>query len=573
MTRRVLPPLLLLTLITAVPVVAQDDLAAGLFTEARQLPLVSQSVETEINGGEAVVTLTQIFANPGSELAQADYRLHLPKAAVVTGFGFWHDGRFLAAALKERGQAKTEHRRAARSGRATALLERDGTVHSFSVFPVAAGALQEVRTTIVLPVVTEGGRSHLRLPLDHFLGHARVSSSVIARLRTAERLERVGVEGADVAHEKRGRRRAELLFTADHPVEIWWASELDGLLAKARAVDLEDGTTAVELRLALNDPELGGVGPSEIVLLIDASTSMRRRAAAVRTLVDRVLARARDPVRIIAFGDTALEADITGSPAIGEILAQGNAGHGSSWAVVEAAAEGVGCGGSGLRCVVVTDPQIPGLPAERRLETLFLADADELDHFNDVIGHEAAIHQPGIDPVAGIFGFADELVLPVLELAAVRQGRDELRPAGSRRRRSPLGGLMRLYFHTRTTDPLSLQLRVEGRAVNRRLRLEHIDPAEAEGQSIRRAYFRSHLDDLMADYRRTRDAELRREIVAISLREGIPTDLTSLHVASPTRVLSRTATPAPLLRRLGLMLLLIGTGTAMLIRRVPTWAG
>jgi hypothetical protein len=560
-------------LITALPLAAQDDLAAGLFTEARQLPMVSQSVETEITGGDAVVTLTQVFANPGSELAQADYRLHLPSAAVVTGFGFWQNGRFLAASLKERDQAKSEHRHAARSGRATALLERDGTVHSFSVFPVLAGALQEVRATIVLPVVTEGGRSHIRLPLDRFLGHARVSSSVIARLQTAERLERVGVEGADVVHEKRGRRSAELLFTTDHPVDIWWASELEDLLVKGRAVDLDDGTTAVELRLALNDPELGDTGPSEIVLLIDASRSMRRRAAAVRTLVDRVLERARRPVRIVAIGETALETDAVDSRAIGEMLAQGGAGYGSSWAVVEAAAARLGCGTSGVRCIVVTDPQIPGMPADRKLETLFLADADELVYFTDVIGREAAIHQPGIDPDAAISSFADELVLPVLELAAVRQGRDELRLAGSPRRRSPLGGLMRLYLHTRTTDPLSLDLTIEGRTVERRLRLEHIDPSCADGRAIRRAYFRSHLDDVVADYRRTRDDELRREIVAISLREGIPTALTSLHVASPDRVLSRTATPAPLLRRLGLMLLLIGTGAALLVRRMPTWPG
>ncbi len=71
----------------------------------------------------------------------------------------------------------------------------------------------------------------------------------------------------------------------------------------------------------------------------------------------------------------------------------------------------------------------------------------------------------------------------------------------------------------------------------------------------------------MAEYRRTRDPDLKREIVETSLREAIPTALTSLHVASPDRVLSRTGTPAPLLRRLGLIVLLMGVAVFAMGRK------
>jgi hypothetical protein len=129
---------------------------------------------------------------------------------------------------------------------------------------------------------------------------------------------------------------------------------------------------------------------------------------------------------------------------------------------------------------------------------------------------------------------------------------------------------MRLYVESRSSESLRLTLRVGDRSFDRRIEVEELDPASALGRSIRRGFYRGRLDDLMAEYRRTRDPELRRDIVATSLAEEIPTALTSLHVASPDRVLSRTATPAPLLRGLGLIALLTGAAALFLGRRWST---
>jgi hypothetical protein len=74
----------------------------------------------------------------------------------------------------------------------------------------------------------------------------------------------------------------------------------------------------------------------------------------------------------------------------------------------------------------------------------------------------------------------------------------------------------------------------------------------------------------MADYRLHRDPELRQQIVDVSLREEIPTQLTALHVASPDRVMARSATPAPLLRTVGLLLLVLG-GSLLALGRWRTW--
>jgi hypothetical protein len=563
----VLIAVLLVSAFAVGPLAAQDDRSAGLFTTATQLPLVSQSVVVDIQGGEAVVELTQVFANPGDEIAQADYRLHLPTEAVVTAFGFWHDGRFLAATLKERDQARHDHARAASEGRATAHLQRDGTIHSFSVFPVSAGALQEIQTTIVLPIATEDGRSHVRLPLDRFLGHARLNAGVVARVEAPEALREVGVEGARFAERKRTTHTAELIFSADRPVEIWWASHLEPLLTRAQAVRLEEGFSAIQLRLALNDAGSVGFGPSKIVLLVDTSTSMRRRSREIDELVARVLDRSIAPVRIVAVGETTEKISSRDPKELVRVLDSGATGFTSSWAGMEAAAERMGCRSPSVRCVVITDPQIDSLPAHRDLETVFLADADELSHFAETVGRSSPVHQPGVDSVAGLHALADELVLPVLELESIHQGGRELDPVGAPRRRAAVGGLMRLYVESRSSDELRLGLKVDTNTFERGIEVEEVDPSSALGRSIRRGFYRGRLDDQMADYRRTRDPELKREIVATSLREEIPTALTSLHVASPDRVLSRTATPAPLLRRLGLIVLVIGVVVFVVGRR------
>ncbi len=555
-----------LLLLAAAPLAAQDDDAAGLFTAARQLPLVSQSAAVWIDGGEARVELTQVFFNDGPDLAQADYRLHLPREAVVTAFGFWRDGSFLAAELKEREQARAEHAAAAHAGRPTALMQREGTIHSFSVYPVVAGAQQEVTTTLSLPVVTERGRSHLRLPLDSFLGHARLASTVVVRAETSEPLRALGVDGAKAFERHREARSAEVAFSADQAVEIWWATEAPPLLAEAEGVELDDGSYALQVRLALNEATSDAAGPAAIVLLVDASSSMRRRARALERFIGRVLDQAPVPVRIVAVADEAVEVTDGDRHAVLRRLLGGEAGYTTSWEGLTGAAAALGCGGSAVRCVAVTDPQVLGLLAERDLETVFLSDADELVFFGDTIGRGALLYQPDIDPAADLDALADQLVLPVLELRSIQQAGKELLPGGVPRRTAQ-GGLLRVFLPGRGGEPLDLTLAAAGRPFEREVPVELLDPASRLGHAVRQGFYRGRLEAWTAEYRRLRDPELKRQIVAVSLREGIPTDLTALQVAAPDSVLPRTGTAAPLLRAAGLVLVLLGGLPLLLVRR------
>lgn len=558
--------LVLSLLLVAAPLAAQEDDAAGLFTKARQLPMVSQSVTVWIDGGEARLELTQVFFNNGSELAQADYRLHLPREAVVTGFGFWRDGRFLAAELKEREEARAEHAAAAHSGRPTALMQHEGTIHSFSVYPVPAGAQQEVTTTISLPVVTERGRSSLRLPLDSFLGHARLASTVLVHATTREPLRALDVTGAKAVAARREARTAEIAFSSDHPVEVWWATEAPPLLTEAEGVELDDGSYALQVRLALNQTPPDLARPTEIVLLIDASPSMRRRGRTLARFVGRVLDQAPAPVRVVAVADTAV--DVTGSDRH-EILRRllgGEAGYTTTWEGITAAAASSGCGDPAVRCVAVTDPQVLDLPAERRLDAVFLADADELAYFGNTLGPSAPVYEPDVDAVAEVDALADQLVLPVLELRSIRQGGEELLSTDAGRRVAQ-GGMLRVLAASHSAGPLRLSLAVAGHELEREVEVQLLDAAGRLGHAVRRAFYRQQLESWTAEYRRLRDPELKRQIVEVSLREGIPTDLTALQVAAPETVLPRTGTPAPVLRAAGLVLLVLGLLPFLLARR------
>jgi len=569
--------LLLLSVVHARALRAQDDQAAGLFTEARQLPLVAQSTTVRLDGGDAVLEIDQVFANDGEAVAQADYRLHLPSDATVDGFGFWRDGRYLAAKLAEREEAKARHAAAAAEGRATGLLQREGTMHSFSVYPLQPHALQQVAVTLRVPVVTERGRSQVRLPLDALLAGAPLSSTVLALLHSDAPLRGFGVDGASFVVRRRTPHDVELVLAADEPVELWWSAAGPPLLAAAEGVALEDGGTAVQLRLQLNDVRAlpaaeRGVAPRAVVLVVDGSFSMRRRRAALGDLLHRVLDHPALPVTVVAVGDeqTAEIAPGDGDATL-RALAAADVGFHAGWSDLVAAAKAHGCDDPSLRCVAVTDPQVDALPvaAERSLPAIFLADADELAQMADTLGPRAMTYQPGVEPRGRLLGFADQLVLPVLRVESVEQEGGTLELHGAEQAQVAQGGMLRLAGATQSTAPLVLHLSLDGKPFVRTVTIDTLDANADGGRSVRRALFAARLADWEAEYRKSNDDELRRRIVEVSLREGIPTSLTALQVDDPAQGAAATATPAPLLRASGLLLLLVAAAVAWRERARP----
>lgn len=514
---------------------AQVDEAAGLFTEAKQLPLVAQSVHVAIAGGEAELDIVQVFANAGAEIAQADYHLYLPEGATVAGFGFWQDGRFLAAELKEKEEARAAHHAAAADGRATALMKKEANIHTFSVYPVRAGELKQIETRVRVPVVMEMGKSRVRLPIDSFIGQAPVDSTVTVEITTDEPLAGVGVDGARHTVVGRTDRWAQLALTTHEPVELWYFEEIPPLLTRAEAIELEDGKLGIQVRVVLYDAGAWRVPYERLHLLVDSSFSMRRRAGALRDLIERVRDQAAAPVQVHSIGSDGshrLPSDLDPGAMVQQLVGAGFSATADSFA---RAAERLGCGVAGVRCAAVTDPQLDRLGQldELGMPIVLLSDPHERAYFMDAVPKEASLFQLDADSAGRLAAIGDELVLPVLGVGALVQDDRRIDIVGDPVMRVAEGGMLRLFALTDTLAPITLTGEVAGEALERRIVPELVDSTTRSGIAVRRGIYRELLASWMSDYRRDPNPALEDQIVTVSLREDIPTALTALQVDDP----------------------------------------
>jgi hypothetical protein len=529
---------------------AQQDDEAGLFVKARHLPLVSQAVDVEVTGAEAVVHVTQVFHNDGADVGQADYHLVLPDEASVVAFGFWQGDKFLEATLQEKSVAEAAHKRAAHEGRATAILKRERNIHSFSVYPLVAGELKQVEVTMRAPVVAEMGRNHLVIPVDTFLGQPAATSTVRARIASEEPLTGFGVEGVAPHVVGRSPRAVELAFTTSSSADVWWHEELPPLLVRAEAVRLPDASWAEQLRVILNHAGDWRPPYKSGHVIVDGSFSMRRRGEALGALLRRLAG--QSPVDV---GFTVV-AGRTRSFARGEVegalgaVAHADARESVTWGDLAAAARRAGCGQPEVLCVAVTDPQLPGLPDGdvRALPALVLADAHERSYFDRVLPADARVFQLDADPPAKLDQLADELVLPVFELARVRQGGRDVALVGHQATRVPEGSVLRLAFSTPSLDALEIEGTLAGRPFRDKVVPRALAADDAQGPAVRLGFYRQTLATWMEAYDRAPDRTLRERIVAVSVREGIPTALTALQVDDPDLSMRAIKPGDPVLR-------------------------
>lgn len=510
---------------------AQDDGAAGLFTEARQLPLVSQSMTVDVTATEARVHLVQVFSNPGDAAGQADYRLALPDGGAVDGFAFWTEGRRLEAELQEAGEAEAKHHEAAAEGRETALMKDDHGVTTFSVYPVPAGGLKQVEVDLRLPVVREGGRSHVALPVDRFLGQPGADTSAMVTVTPAAPLADWGGEGATAVPLRQGADGLRLALSGDQPVDLWWAEDGPPLQLTARAVEVDEGV-AVEVLVALNDagPDAGGWERVEVV--VDGSASVARRGKGLRALVDRMQKSSNKPIRFHAAGENG-RVGIDGRDVVAG-LRDGAAGHTASWGDLSKALGDLDCSAA-VRCVVVTDAQLGDIPAAEQSAhpLLVLADAHERDFFGKELPARALLWDDA-DGAAAMQRAADRLVRPTLGYEPPRMDGSVLHVLDEADRALPEGGLARHFALVESAgERVSLAGVVNTAGVELSVDLERVDAGSDAGRQLRRGYYRSKLAQMMREWKEIRTDALKAEITAISLREDIPTAFTSLQVDDP----------------------------------------
>ena len=506
------------------PAFAADDRAAGLFFEATQLPLVAQSLRLSVLDHEAEIALTQTFVNPTDQVAQADFRLPLPTGATVLEFGYWTEGRYMAAELAEREVAAARHARAADEGRQSGLARVAEGELSFSVQPVAPEAAQRVFVRLRLPVVTEAGRSTVAVPLRPFLGGGEVSTQLHGTLSTARPLREWGFEGGRPHLLVRDPTTRVFVARAEAHAELWWREDRPSLEVVARSVDLGEAGVGLAVQGFLSTELDDEVRPA--VALVDASFSMRRKLSFVEAALDRLPGGSR----LVAVAEGVQSVSSVRELSTG--LSAGRFGHVLDPMILSAATTDAGCH-DGARCVVITD----GAGAEAALARVdvpqvLLVDGAERAHFG--LSELPGLVRVDADPIAAVGRAIDGALRPALRLVAARvpgrEGPQLIDLLGSRRE-APAGALLDARgVAPRAPSRLEVELEVAGQPVRRTI---PVVPAGAGSDRLRRSVFARILERELRRYAAEPSVERRHAIVALSLREGIPTPFTAMQVDAP----------------------------------------
>lgn len=514
---------------------AQDNIEAGLFTEARQLPVISHGMNVIIERNEAKVTIVQVFLNDRAYRGQADYRLHLPIDAVITEFGYWNNDKYFKAGLQEKEKAKDAHQTAALEGRATGILLKEEGIQQFSVFPVEAGETKKIKLSFSLPVITELGRHRVRVPVDSFLGQGEVMGTVQIKITASNKIEGYGVEGAPANIVRRLEQSINLLLNANAPFELWWKETSVPLQLMGAAVPLENEKYAIELRAAMDDAGAIKNAPEMFSVFVDGSFSMKQKSTDLLFLLERLKKNTPTKIRFYALTDKGIFRQKGDLISMVRALGKGMYGHRTPWSSFENALQKYKCDTPKNVCIVVTD--LPTIE-EKSLnqingKTILLSDMHEKTYFANSI-EDKKIHIVGVDSSAHLAAMADELVLPVLRI-------NDITSAGHYERiehqghQLAEGGRLSIYGKADELHELKVRYAIDnGILKNSNVSIELVAPTSAAGKSIRRGYFKKRLASMMHQFGEMASPELKGKIIEISLREEIPTAFTSLQVDDPS---------------------------------------
>ncbi len=519
------------------PARAQDNVEAGLFCEARQLPVIAHGLHVEVYGSEATVSVEQVFHNDGPDVAQADYRLHLPSDAQITEFGFWNHGKYLKAALKAREDAKADHERAAREGRTTGILHKEGNMQQFSVYPLGAGEHKRIRMVFTLPVVSDLGKNQVRIPVDSFLGQGALMGVATVRIGGDRPVVSAGAMGAEATLSATTAGQMKMMLNVNQPFELWWKEVAVPLTMNGSAVALDDGTYAVALKVAMDEWEGASARPRNIHVFVDGSFSMKQKQTEVYRLVSRLHHIGRDRMKMTVVAESAKQMSLANPVTLAKRLGDGQWGHVLDEKVLAEKMVQEKCDLWENQCILITDLQaVKQLDSETLpARVIWLSDVHEKAFYQGELKDSAGlVHVVDVDSQGRLDEIADELLLPVLQLRGVSSA-GNFRALLGQKDSMALGGRLAYFGTAESTENLDVAYSIDNRfSKSLDVKLATVEKNSQEGQRIRRAYYRTLLTSMMSSYRDTPDDSLKARIVEISLREEIPTAFTSLHVDDPS---------------------------------------
>ncbi len=157
-----------------------------------ELQLVSQRAQIEIVGATAKTHLFQTFRNPTSSTVEGTYLFPLPNGAAISDFAMTVGGKRVAAEILDRDKARDIYESIVRKLRDPAILEfTDRNAVRARIFPIAAGAEQQIEIEYSNPLSSENGALRYSLPLRLPVGGTAQNASVEIRVRDAKSVRNV----------------------------------------------------------------------------------------------------------------------------------------------------------------------------------------------------------------------------------------------------------------------------------------------------------------------------------------------------------------------------------------------
>jgi Ca-activated chloride channel homolog len=328
-----------------------DDIGAsgagGLTTELQGelvlVPLAHTSVDGEIHGNVAALSVTQRFSNPFDHPIEAVYVFPLPHDAAVTDFLMTVGKRTIRGVVREREEARELYAAArARGLRASLMTQERANVFTQHVTGIAPGGALEVTVEYFNRLAYRDGEYELVFPMVVGPRYSPRGSAPVADGPRLQPDQRSGHD-IDLHLELFAGAPIEALTCNTHQLEIQRPAEDRALITLAhfdrlpnRDLVLRYRVSADEVRtsLQIHQTEEGGwmhltvlppvlleglaARPVEMVFVVDTSGSMqgaplRQAKAGILAALDRL--GPDDTLRVMRFSDGVDEMDAGPLPA------------------------------------------------------------------------------------------------------------------------------------------------------------------------------------------------------------------------------------------------------------------
>src|SRR5512142_2230528 len=141
-------------------------LVAGTERTIIPIPLKKTSIQGQVVGPLASITVSQVFTNPLSDPSEMDYLFPLPENAAIVDFDLRIGERVITAEIEELEQARKNYEEASQQGKRAGLFEqRRPNLFAIRLANVLPGEMVQTRLHYQAKIKFEDGAFELVFPM------------------------------------------------------------------------------------------------------------------------------------------------------------------------------------------------------------------------------------------------------------------------------------------------------------------------------------------------------------------------------------------------------------------------